>query len=98
MSKLLQNPKFNEKRQILQNVNAWVAIHDLSCCCEHPLNCIIKQIYHQEPTLNINKEDFPKWFTTTETTDVHGGKDEEDYTGEDLDALFATIEGEDAKG
>ncbi len=95
MSKLLQNPKYNEKRQILQNVNAFVAIHDLSCTCEKPLNCIIQQIYHQEPTLNLKTQDFPKWFTTTETTVARGGEDEGDYTGEDLDALFANIDAED---
>lgn len=92
MSKLLQPTKFTEKQQILQNVNTFVAIHDLSCKCEHPLKCIILQIYKQEPTLQFKQQDLQKWLTTTATTEDHGGKDEEDITGEELDALFANIE------
>lgn len=95
MSKLLHPTKFNEKRQILQNVNAFVAIHDLTCNCEKPLKCIIKQIYNQEPTLQFKPEELQKWFTSTETTVVPGGKDAEDFTGEDLDALFADIDADD---
>lgn len=95
MSKILHPTKYNEKRQILQNVNAFVAIHDLSCNCEKPLKCIIKQIYNQEPTLQFKPEELQKWLTTTEISEDHGGKDAADFTGEDLDALFADIDEED---
>lgn len=96
MSKLLKEPKNTEKRKILQNINLFVGIHDITCLCNEPLKCIIKQIYNQEPTLQLNKEDFPQWFTTGETTVARTG--EEDIDGDELDALFENLEDEDAKG
>lgn len=97
MSKLLQPTKQTEKSQIRQNINIFVGIHDISCKCDHPLKCIIKQIYHQEPNIQFDKKELQKWFTTNETTVAHGGE-EEDITGEELDALFENIEKEDNAG
>lgn len=97
MSKLFNPAKLSEKRTILQNVNAWVAIHDLTCTCEHPLKCIIQQIYTQEPSLQFEPKEIQKWLTTTGTADAHGGEGEKDFTGEEIDALFENIE-EDASG
>lgn len=97
MSKLFNPSKLSEKRTILQNVNAFVAIHDLTCQCEQPLKCIIQQIYLQEPTLQFQPTELQKWLTTTGTSGDHGGKDASDFTGEELDALFANTE-EDTEG
>lgn len=97
MSKLFNPTKFSEKRTQLQNVNAFVAIHDLTCSCEKPLKCIIQQIYNQEPTLQFQTKELQKWLITTETSGAHGGDDENAFTGEEIDALFANIE-EDTEG
>jgi len=88
MSKLFNPAKLTEKQQTLQNVNCWVAVHDLSCKCDHPLKCIVQQIYKQEKGLKFNPEEIKEWLTTPDageptTTDV------DHFDGEDLDALFA---------
>lgn len=88
MSKLLNPTKLTEKQQILQNVNLFVSIHDISCKCNNPLKCIILQIYNQEKGLKFNKEEIQQWLTTTEDGETTTGKDD-DILGEDLDALFA---------
>lgn len=96
MSKLLKPTSNTERNKILQNINCFVSIHDITCCCEEPLKCIVKQIYKQEPNLKFNKQDLQQWFTTTETGEGHGG-DVDDIAGEEIDALFAGIE-EDTAG
>lgn len=88
MSKLLNPAKLTEKQQILQNVNAFVSIHDLSCKCNNPLKCIILQIYHQEKGLQFKQEEIQQWLTTTDAGEITTGK-EDNFDGEDLDALFA---------
>lgn len=88
MSKLLNPAKLTEKQQILQNVNLFVSIHDLSCKCSNPLKCIILQIYNQEKGLQIKPEEIQQWLTTTAAGEITTGK-EETFDGEDLDALFA---------
>lgn len=97
MSKLLKPTSKSERNIILQNVNAWVAIHDITCNCDSPLKCIILQIYRQEPTLSFKPKELQKWLTTTDLTAKDGGE-EEDIDGKELDALFASLEKEDAKG
>lgn len=96
MSKLLKPTKLTEKQQILQNVNLFVGIHDLSCTCNQPLKCIVKQIYKQEPTLQFDQKELQQWLTTTAVTATPGG-DAETIDGDDLDALFANLD-EDATG
>lgn len=88
MSKLLNPTKLTEKQQILQNVNLFTSIHDLSCQCENPLRCIILQIYSQEKGLKINPEEIKQWLTSTAAGETTTGE-EETFAGEDLDALFA---------
>lgn len=88
MSKLLNPTKLTEKQQILQNVNLFVSIHDLSCKCNNPLKCIILQIYTQEKGIQFNPQEIQQWLTTTEDGETTTGKDD-DILGEDLDALFA---------
>ncbi len=96
MSKFLKPTNNTERNKILQNINCFVSIHDITCCCEQPLKCIIKQIHQQEPNLKFEKQELQSWFTTTETGENRGGE-EEDIAGEELDALFAGIE-EDTAG
>lgn len=88
MSKLLNPTKLTEKQQILQNVNLFTSIHDLSCKCSNPLKCIVLQIYNQEKGLQIKQEEIQQWLTTTAAGEITTGK-EETFDGEDLDALFA---------
>lgn len=88
MSKLLNRIQLTEKQQILQNVNLWVSIHDLSCKCTNPLKCIILQIYNQEKGIKLKPEEIEQWLTTTAVGETTTGK-EETFDGEDLDALFA---------
>ncbi len=88
MSKLLNPAKLTEKQQILQNVNLFVSIHDISCKCNNPLKCVILQIYTQEKGLKFKPEELQQWLTTTDVGEITTGKDD-DILGEDLDALFA---------
>ncbi len=70
----------------LQIVNTYVAVHDLNCGCEKPLEHIIKQIQQQEPSLKPCP-------TTTATGDDHGPEDGVDGLGDgELEALFANTE------
>lgn len=77
------------KRDILQLVNTYVAVHDLKCTCDHPLECIIKQIKQQEPSLQITFK--PQCHTSTETGEHHGGDaaGEDPIGQEDLEEIFA---------
>lgn len=88
MSKLLNPTKLTEKQQILQNVNLFVGIHDLSCKCNNPLKCIVLQIYNQEKGLKFTNQEIQQWLTTTDAGEKTTGQ-EETFDGEDLDALFA---------
>lgn len=78
------SPKYTNKRLDLQNVNAYVNIHDLTCKCEHPLRHIITQITQQEPTIK-------KWLATTieEDGNPDGEKDIDGFGPGELEALFA---------
>lgn len=94
MSKLLKPTYYNEKQQISLNLNAYVGIHDLTCKCENPLKCIVLQIYQKEKGLQFSKNQLEKWFTTTDGEETIG-KEEDPFTGEDLDALFGEKEEDD---
>lgn len=94
MSKLLKPTNYTENGIIAQNINAFVSIHDLSCSCDSPLKCIIKQIYLKEKGLNFKPEELKQWFTGGETT-ATTGEEEDPISAEDVDALFAAIDTED---
>ncbi len=78
--------KLSTKNKNYDWINCIVAIHNLQCGCEKPLEHTVEEIFKQEPNLEINTE----WHTTT-TTDRGDNKGvEEDVLGEgDLSALFA---------
>lgn len=88
MSKLLHPTKLTERQQILQNVNLFTSIHDLSCKCNNPLKCIVLQIYNQEKDLKFKPEEIQQWLTTTAAGETDTGKDDP-IDGDDLEALFA---------
>lgn len=92
MSKLLKPTYNNEKKQILANINTYVAIHDISCKCENPLKCIVLQIYYQEKGLKFSTSEIQQWLTTTEEKDTGKEDDHFDIDGDDLDALFGAEE------
>lgn len=94
MSKLLKPTNYTENGIIGQNINAIVNIHDLSCSCNNPLKCIIKQIYLKEKGLKFKPEELKQWLTGGETT-ATTGEEEDPITAEDVDALFAAIDTED---
>lgn len=80
-----ENPKLSPRQKNLQIVNTYVAIHDLNCHCDKPLNHILQQIYDQEPSLL--KE---KCLSTAEDGTDHTGKDTiDDFGPGELEALFA---------
>lgn len=80
---------YNSKQLNLQFVNLVVGAHDLICPCNKPLECSIKKILQQEPSIKIEdlikKEKCP---TTTDAGDAHAG-DEDGFGEGDLDLLFA---------
>lgn len=77
-------PNYSKKQLNLQNVNAYVHIHDLTCHCKQPLKHIIEQITTQEPTLK-------KWLATTTAEDgsQDGEKDIDHFGPGELERLFA---------
>jgi hypothetical protein len=77
------------RKDNLQLVNTYVAIHDLKCNCKHPLECILEQIKQQEPTLQIQYKKSCR--TSTETGERPGGEGaaEETIGQEDLEEIFA---------
>lgn len=100
MSKLIKHPIYNEKQLKLQNVNAWVHLHDLTCSCTTPLQCIILQINNQEPNLQFTKQQQAKlqtWLTSTAAGNQDGEDVVDGFGPGELDALFAN-DGEDATG
>lgn len=86
-------PNYTKQRLDLQNVNTYVAVHDLTCNCEHPLQHIITQIIKQEPSIK-------KWVATTiaESGDQDTEKDIDHFGPGELEALFAQDNAEDAEG
>lgn len=94
MSKHLKPTNYTENGIIGQNINTFVNVHDLTCSCSNPLKCIVKQIYLKEKGLKFKPEELKQWLTSTETTAEDGG-DPDPITEEDVDALFAAIDGED---
>lgn len=84
---------------MLQQINTYVATHDLNCGCDNPLKHIILQIAEQEPGLQFDKEEqnqIKKWLTTGEHGENPGGKDDDDGFGEgELERLFAEDDTED---
>ncbi|AXQ65863.1 MAG: hypothetical protein [Betatorquevirus homini20] len=77
------------RRDNLQLVNTYVAIHDLKCTCNKPLECILDQINNQEPTLQIKYK--KSCLTSTATGEHHGGDAAKDVPIGDaeLEKIFA---------
>lgn len=77
-------PNFTKRQKDLQHVNCYVHIHDLNCHCKQPLQHIIEQIIHQEPTIK-------KWLATTLEEDGTRTGDNviDDFGPGELERLFA---------
>lgn len=86
-------PNYTKRQLDLQNVNAYVHIHDLNCQCKEPLKHIIKQITTQEPTIK-------PWLATITAEDGHqdGDADIDHFGPGELESLFAEDAAEDTKG
>lgn len=87
MSSYYKQPPYTPKHKELNFVNAQVAIHDLHCGCNEPLNHIITSIFRQEPSLKFNQEEsqlIQKCLTTGDD-----GKDVlDDFGDAELEKLF----------
>lgn len=77
------SPKYTPRQLNLQQVNTYVAVHDLNCNCKNPLRHIIKQIQQQEPTLKCHH------FTTAEDGNQDGDVDIDGFGPGELEKLFA---------
>lgn len=82
------DPKYTKRQLNLQMVNGYVAIHDLRCHCQKPLQHIIQQIYEQEPTLKCQDT------TTAAVGNQDGEKDIDGFGPGELERLFAEEEEE----
>lgn len=92
MSKYQQPCKYNGNSLNNQIINCHIAIHDLNCGCDTPIEHIFNQLLEKEPSL-INKIKCPTTTTTGETTG-----DDDDVIGEgDLERFFAEDFGEDVE-
>lgn len=77
------DPKYTKRQLNLQMVNGYVAIHDLRCHCQKPLQHIIEQIHQQEPTLKCQDT------TTAAVGNPDGEKDIDGFGPGELERLFA---------
>lgn len=75
--------KLTKKQLNLQNVNTYVNVHDITCCCGQPLKHIITQIVEQEPTIK------PWLATIADTGNQDGEKDIDGFEAGELERLFA---------
>lgn len=83
---------YNKKALNLQIVNTYVAVHDLNCGCNEPLQHIIRQIEDQEPTVKTCR-------TTTAAGDAPTTTDGiDDFGGDELERLFAEDDEKDITG
>lgn len=100
MSKYQQPTWYSKKQLTLQQVNTHVAIHDLNCGCNKPLQHIITTILEKEPSLKEDS-DFVDTIKKCLTTEAHGGTpddEEEGFGAGDLEKLFEKDFGEEETG
>lgn len=100
MSKYQQSTWYSKKQLALQQVNTHVAIHDLNCGCNKPLQHIITTILEKEPSLKEDKEfvDTIKTCLTSEAPGGTPGDEEENFGPGDLEKLFEEDFGEQDTG
>lgn len=97
MSDYFKQITWSYKHKQLNWVNGIVAIHDLQCSCNKPLQHTIISIVEQEPTIKFNKEDSTKLQKCLTFGDPTGDDVVDGFGDGELESLFAEDFGEGEK-